>query len=54
MLPFVGDWRWLRDRNDSPWYNSVRLFRQPQLGDWNAVIEKVEEELCGGPRSITG
>jgi hypothetical protein len=39
-------WRWLRHREDSPWYPTVRLFRQPQPGDWDSVIEKVKGELC--------
>jgi hypothetical protein len=38
-------WRWLRGRQDSPWYPSLRLFRQPKPGDWQAVIEKVRGEL---------
>jgi Flp pilus assembly protein TadD len=42
---FDSCWRWLHDREDSPWYPTVRLFRQPQPGDWHAVIEKVVEEL---------
>jgi ADP-heptose:LPS heptosyltransferase len=42
---FDSCWRWLRDRQDSPWYPSVRLFRQPEPGNWQAVIEKVIEEL---------
>lgn len=40
-----SDWRWLRRRADSPWYGSVRLFRQPQLGDWDSVIDAVRCEL---------
>jgi hypothetical protein len=45
LLPFVPDWRWLLDRNDSPWYPTMRLFRQPRIGDWPAVVEKLVAEL---------
>jgi Flp pilus assembly protein TadD len=45
LLPFVPDWRWLLDREDSPWYPTARLFRQPRLGDWFLVIKKVESSL---------
>ncbi len=45
LLPFVPDWRWLLDREDSPWYPGVRLFRQPRLDDWDSVIERVREAL---------
>jgi tetratricopeptide (TPR) repeat protein len=45
LLPFVPDWRWMLDREDSPWYPTMRLFRQPALGDWRSVITKVVEEL---------
>jgi len=38
-------WRWLRDRDDSPWYPNMRLFRQTSPGDWASVIERVKEEL---------
>ncbi|MBE0616158.1 MAG: glycosyltransferase family protein [Burkholderiales bacterium] len=46
LLPYAADWRWLVDRDDSPWYPSARLFRQPQRGAWNAVIAKAEAELA--------
>ena len=36
-----ADWRWLRDRTDSPWYPSVRLYRQAKMGDWRPVLEEV-------------
>jgi len=41
LLPFAPDWRWMLDRNDTPWYDSVRLFRQPSPGLWAAVINGV-------------
>ncbi|MDA1023615.1 MAG: tetratricopeptide repeat protein [Proteobacteria bacterium] len=41
MLPVMPMWRWLGGREDSPWYSSVRLFRQPARDQWAAVIEKV-------------
>jgi len=45
LLPFASDWRWQQDRADSPWYPTVRLFRQPRPGDWEAVIARVATEL---------
>jgi len=45
LLPHVADWRWLREREDSPWYPTARLFRQPRPGDWGSVIERVAAEL---------
>jgi tetratricopeptide repeat protein len=45
LLPFSPDWRWLLDRDASPWYPTARLFRQPRIGDWDAVIERVAEAL---------
>lgn len=42
LLPFVPDWRWMLDREDSPWYPSVRLFRQQQSGEWGEVIARVK------------
>jgi hypothetical protein len=43
--PFSPDWRWLRDREDSPWYPSMRLFRQTIRGDWDGVFTRIAEEL---------
>lgn len=45
LLAFVADWRWLTDREDSPWYPTLRLFRQRSLGDWHGVFERVATEL---------
>jgi len=46
LLPFAPDWRWGLAREDTTWYPSLRLFRQPVAGDWDAVIQRVAEELC--------
>ena len=35
LVPFSSDWRWLIDRSDSPWYPTMRLFRQSAIGDWD-------------------
>lgn len=53
LLPFAPDWRWLLEREDSPWYPTMRIFRQPQFGDWASVVEKVTREL-GAMRGRTG
>jgi ADP-heptose:LPS heptosyltransferase len=45
LLPFASDFRWLLEREDSPWYPTARLFRQPRLGDWDSVLARVQEEL---------
>jgi FKBP-type peptidyl-prolyl cis-trans isomerase 2 len=43
LLPFVPDWRWMVDRKNSPWYPTMRLFRQPTQGDWESLIAYVKE-----------
>jgi hypothetical protein len=45
-LPWVPDWRWLLGRDDSPWYPSMRLFRQPRPGDWDAVFRRMATALA--------
>jgi ADP-heptose:LPS heptosyltransferase len=45
LLPWYPDWRWQLDRDDSPWYPSVRLYRQTTPGDWRGVLERVARDL---------
>ena len=45
MLAYIADWRWLTEREDSPWYASARLFRQTSPGDWRGVFERVAAAL---------
>jgi predicted O-linked N-acetylglucosamine transferase (SPINDLY family)/ADP-heptose:LPS heptosyltransferase len=45
LLAAVPDWRWLLERNDSPWYPTARLFRQPERGDWDSVVAALREAL---------
>ncbi len=45
LLPFAPDWRWLQAREDSPWYPTLRLFRQTQRGDWQSVMQEVQRAL---------
>jgi hypothetical protein len=45
LLPYAPDWRWMLDRSDTPWYPTMRLFRQPKLSDWPGVLAQVAAEL---------
>ena len=45
LLPFGADFRWLRERSDSPWYPSARLFRQHAFDDWGRVVDALRQEL---------
>ena len=45
LVPYDGDWRWLMGREDSPWYPTVRLFRQKSPGDWDGIFRQVAEQL---------
>jgi hypothetical protein len=45
LLQKDADWRWMSDRRDSPWYPTMRLFRQQQAGDWEPVVAQVKTEL---------
>jgi tetratricopeptide (TPR) repeat protein len=46
LVPFVPDWRWLLGRNDSPWYPTLRIFRQGETREYRSVIERVRVELA--------
>lgn len=45
LLPYSPDWRWLLEREDSPWYPTMHLYRQPKPGDWTAVIQRATADL---------
>lgn len=47
LLPFVAEWRWMLERSDSPWYPTMRLFRQPAMDDWFSVVEAVRKTIEG-------
>lgn len=54
LLPFVPDWRWLLGRDDTPWYPSVRLYRQTQRGDWDGAVSKAAADLTQWVRRLRG
>jgi hypothetical protein len=45
LLPWVADWRWLKDRSDNPWYPTATLYRQERSGDWDGVLARVGRDL---------
>ena len=45
-LPYAAEWRWLTDRDDSPWYPTMRLFRQRRWGDWDEVFDRMTQVLA--------
>jgi hypothetical protein len=55
-LTFIPDWRWLLDRTDSPWYPTMRLFRQAAVGDWDSVFRQIAAALAdlAGSRNCSG
>jgi tetratricopeptide (TPR) repeat protein len=54
LLPFAADWRWQQGRTETPWYPTLRIFRQPKLGDWQSVLWEVECALKNQPARLPG
>ncbi|MBV8866270.1 MAG: hypothetical protein JO210_12830 [Acidobacteriaceae bacterium] len=52
LLPYQSDWRWMLNREDTPWYPTMRLIRQNQPGEWEPVISKVKSELAACVDSV--
>lgn len=55
LLPNPADWRWMLERNDTPWYNNMRLFKQPKPGDWASCITEcsiILQEILSGIKTI--
>lgn len=46
LVPHVSEWRWLTEREDTPWYPTMRLFRQRSPGDWDEVVRRVRDRLA--------
>ena len=53
MLPYAPDWRWLLDRDDSPWYPTVRLFRQGPGRSWDEVVSLLANEIAQAQKIST-
>ncbi len=53
LLPCAADFRWMRDRDDSPWYPTAKLLRQPAFGDWDSVMVRLRDELRQLGRTVT-
>ncbi len=45
LLPYEADWRWMLDREDTPWYPTMRLFRQKTRGEWGPEVSRLAREL---------
>jgi hypothetical protein len=45
LLPYVPDWRWMLKREDTPWYPTMKLFRQSRMNDWRDVFQRVSLAL---------
>jgi ADP-heptose:LPS heptosyltransferase len=54
LLPSAPDWRWMQQRHDSPWYPTMRLFRQPAYGDWKSVMTQLREALGEKRQKVEG
>jgi tetratricopeptide (TPR) repeat protein len=48
LIPYIPDWRWLLERDDSPWYPSMRLYRQSAMGDWSSALNRLKFDLSDG------
>jgi len=54
LLPRSPDWRWLLEREDTPWYPTMRLFRQARIGDWTDVVARIAEALAREGEAVRG